>query len=165
MNTDQVPVRNLSRRAAAHGCYDHRLIAWKFYRESAERAMKESDQFRRGIALFNARKFFEAHEVWEELWLAEPEPEKTFLQGLIQLAAAFHHHSRGNPRGRQSLLAAGLAKLERFPEVHRGLELDKLRVGAARWSETLGGGEQPAALKPPRIRLFAPASRKKKRGR
>ena len=78
--------------------------------------MKESEQFRRGIALFNARKFFEAHEAWEELWLVEPEPEKTFLQGLIQLAAAFHHHGRGNSRGTQSLLAAGLAKLRRFPD-------------------------------------------------
>ena len=58
--------------------------------------MKESEQFRKGVVLFNARKFFEAHEVWEELWLVEPEPEKTFLQGLIQVAAACHHDSRGN---------------------------------------------------------------------
>src|SRR5579863_8395737 len=109
------------------------MIARKFYRGSNERAMKENEQFRRGIALFNAQKFFEAHEVWEELWLVEPEPDKTFLQGLIQLAAAFHHHSRGNPRGTQSLLAAGLAKLERFPDDHRGLELAKLRVEANQW--------------------------------
>jgi uncharacterized protein len=141
------------------------MIAGKFYRESDECAMKESDQFRRGITLFNARKFFEAHEVWEELWLAELEPEKTFLQGLIQLAAAFHHHGRGNSRGTQSLLAAGLAKLEHFPVDHRGLELAKLLTEAKSCAEMLGAGKDLGALKLPRIRLVGPASRKKKRGR
>ena len=141
------------------------MIAGKFYRESDGRAMKESDQFRRGIALFNSRKFFEAHEVWEDLWLAEPEPEKTFLQGLIQLAAAFHHHSRGNSRGTQSLLAAGLGKLESFPDVHRGMELAKLRAQAELWEETFRGGRKLKLLNPPRIRVAATTSPKKQRGR
>jgi len=126
--------------------------------------MKESEQFRKGIALFNARKFFEAHEVWEESWLVEPEPEKTFLQGLIQLAAACHHQSRGNPRGMQSLLAAGLAKLRRFPDVHRGIALAKLREEAEKWAEVPSLADDPGARRPPRIRLAARASRKKKRG-
>lgn len=141
------------------------MIARKFYRESNERAMKENEQFRRGIALFNARKFFAAHEVWEELWLPAPEPEKTFLQGLIQLAAAFHHHSRGNQRGTQSLLAAGLAKLERFADDYRGLELARLRVGAKQWVEACSAGKELEALKLPQICLVAPESGKKKRGR
>jgi len=114
--------------------------------------MKESEQFRRGIALFNARKFFEAHEVWEELWLAESEPEKTFLQGLIQVAAAFHHHGRGNSRGTQSLLAAGLAKLAGFPDDHRGIALGELRTGAGQWAETPGDSKKAGARKLPRIR-------------
>ncbi|HXQ25136.1 MAG TPA: DUF309 domain-containing protein [Candidatus Acidoferrales bacterium] len=122
--------------------------------------MKERNQFRRGVALFNARKFFEAHEVWEELWLAEPGPEKSFLQGLIQLAAAFHHSGRGNTRGAQSLLAAGIVKLNRFPGDHRGLALADLRNEAKRWARLLGAGTKPEAQKPPRIRLM----RKKKRG-
>jgi len=125
--------------------------------------MKESDQFRRGIASFNARRFFEAHEVWEELWLVEPEPEKTFLQGLIQLAAACHHHGRGNLSGAQSLLAAGLAKLKRFPDDHRGIALAELRLGAGKWAETLRGSNDLRARRPPRIHLSARANRKKKR--
>ena len=126
--------------------------------------MKETRQFLRGIALFNARKFFEAHEVWEELWLVEPEPEKTFLQGLIQLAAACHHQGRGNSRGAQSLLAAGLAKLERFPDDHRGLAVAKLRADAEQWGKTLSGGNDLKAQRPLRIRLVTQAGRKKKRG-
>ncbi len=68
----------------------------------------EAELFARGIELFNTRYFFEAHEAWEEIWLHTEPPEKTFLQGLIQVTAAFHHHSRENLRGTKSLLRAGL---------------------------------------------------------
>ena len=59
---------------------------------------REDRRLMRGVAHFNAQEYFEAHEVWEELWLVAREPEKTFLQGLIQVAAAFHHHARENAR-------------------------------------------------------------------
>ena len=114
--------------------------------------MTASEQFERGVALFNAGKFFEAHEAWEELWLVEPEPEKTFLQGMIQLAAAFHHCRRGNSRGAKSLLAAGITKLDRFPGRHRGLALAQLRAQATRWVRWLGREEGPEPP-PPRIRV------------
>jgi len=122
--------------------------------------MKETGKFQQGVALFNAGKFFEAHEVWEDLWLAEPAPEKTFLQGLIQLAAAFLHAGRGNMRGAQSLLAAGIVKIERYPGDHRGLALAELRDEAKRWAASAGQGGEPGAGKPPRIR----PARKTKRG-
>jgi predicted metal-dependent hydrolase len=127
--------------------------AREFYREFYGRAMKESELFERGIVLFNARQFFEAHEVWEELWLAEPEPGKTFLQGLIQLAAAFHHHARGNSRGGESLLAAGLAKLEKFPADHRGLALEELRLEAKHWARVTREAGDDASRTLPHIRI------------
>jgi len=96
------------------------------------REMGEKSQFQRGVELFNAGQFFEAHEAWEEIWLAASEPDKTFLQGLIQVAAAFHHRSRGNRKGMESLLEAGLAKLEQFPEEHRGIAAGQLREEANR---------------------------------
>jgi uncharacterized protein len=119
--------------------------------------MKESGKFQRGLAYFNAQQFFEAHEAWEEVWLIEPEPEKTFLQGLIQLAAAFHHYGRGNLRGARSLLAAGIAKLARFPDDHRGLALEKLRAEAGQWAEILEEGKNPGRKRPPRIQLVTRA--------
>ena len=113
--------------------------------------MKESDKFARGIEHFNAHEFFEAHEVWEEIWLPALEPEKTFLQGLIQIAAAFHHYGRQNLRGAQSLLAAGLLKLACFPDGHRELALADLKADARQWAQMLGSGEDPGARKLPRI--------------
>src|SRR6202163_2712152 len=91
---------------------------------------KQQEKFRRGVEQFNTRLFFEAHETWEEIWLASPEPEKTFLQGIIQIAAAFHHYGRGNTRGTRTLLEAGLRRLERFPDLHNELALEALREAA-----------------------------------
>jgi len=105
--------------------------------KSAQRKKK----FEEGLAHFNAKKFFEAHEFWEEIWLVETEPEKTFLQGLIQITAAFHHYQSGNPEGAESLLAAGIVKLLRFPEDHRGLAIGALRENAKQWARALGMGD------------------------
>jgi len=124
--------------------------------------MTERDPFRRALEHFNSGEFFEAHEAWEELWLRETEPEKTFLQGLIQVAAAFHHWSKGNRKGARSLLAGGLAKLERFPRVHRGLALADFRAEAREWAKALEN-DSPVRRELPRIRL-ADAGAKKKRG-
>src|SRR5271167_1325689 len=118
-------------------------------------AMKSSEKrekFERGLEHFNAREFFEAHEVWEEVWLVEGEPEKTFLQGIIQIAAAFHHYRRGNTDGAETLLAAGIVKITRFPADHRGLAILDLREDAKWWARALGKMKRPGDEKLPAIR-------------
>jgi uncharacterized protein len=47
-------------------------------------------KFLRGVKLFNAGYYWEAHEVWEELWHVEGRrgPTAELLKGLIKLAAA-----------------------------------------------------------------------------
>jgi len=39
--------------------------------------------FDQGVSHFNSQKFWEAHESWEELWLASQSDLVEFLQGLI----------------------------------------------------------------------------------
>jgi predicted metal-dependent hydrolase len=107
--------------------------------------------FHEGLEAFNSGHFYEAHEHWEEVWLETLDPEKMFLQGLIQVAAAFHHYSRANRRGTQNLLRAGLTKVERFPQVHGGLALEPLRVAVRRWLAALQDGDDPAKEEIPRI--------------
>lgn len=118
--------------------------------------MDKDEKFQRGIAHFNAQEFFEAHEVWEEIWLVEAEPEKTFLQGIIQIAAAFHHYCRANTDGTESLLAAGIVKLSRFPRNHRGLNIEELRSSAKHWARSVGKGEKWTGR---RFRSYAGATR------
>ncbi len=105
--------------------------------------MSPENKFRRGVVLFNSREFFHAHEVWEELWLSEIEPEKTFLQGLIQAAAAFHHYLGRNFSGAQSLLASSAVKLQQFQPRYHGIATRKLREEIVQWARALGEGTDP----------------------
>lgn len=67
---------------------------------------------RRGADLFDAGEFWEAHEAWEEVWQGEPRPIRSFYQGLIQIAAAYHHWAvKHRPRGVQLGIEKGIEKL------------------------------------------------------
>jgi hypothetical protein len=65
----------------------------------------------RAAALANHGLFFEVHELLEPAWFRAGDPERTALQGLIQVAVAFHHLENGNHDGARSLLAEGVAKV------------------------------------------------------
>ena len=93
-----------------------------------------------GLRCYRAQEFFAAHEHWESVWLRSKEPEKTFLQGLIQVAAAFHHLQRGNPRGTRSLLQRARARLERYPEYFGGIDVSSLCKEIEEWLQALKAG-------------------------
>lgn len=107
--------------------------------------------FSRGMRQFNSCAFWHAHESWELIWLPAAEPDKTFLQGIIQVAAAFFHHQKGNHAGMRSLLRRGLAKLEGFPGSYRQLHLEELRCALRRWLEADSRAE-PLPRAYPRLR-------------
>jgi len=74
-----------------------------------------------GIDCFNRHEFFEAHEVWEELWLDCPSADRRFYQSLIQAAVALYHWSNGNARGTSRLFRSGRAYMSAYADPHRGL--------------------------------------------
>lgn len=90
-------------------------------------AKGRSDDFREGIELFNAGRFFEAHEAWERIWLRSAGEEKLFYQGLIQAAAALLHAERGNLGGARSMYAKARDKLDPLPAQYMGIALGELR--------------------------------------
>ena len=55
-----------------------------------------SRELAEGLGCYQREAFFATHEHWELVWLETEEPEKSFVQALIQVAAAFHHWQRGN---------------------------------------------------------------------
>jgi len=67
---------------------------------------------------FNAQRFFEAHEVLEELWLVDRGSDRAFYQGLIQLAGAFVHFQKNRFKPAASLLKLAAEKLEKYPSPH-----------------------------------------------
>jgi predicted metal-dependent hydrolase len=110
----------------------------------------EGKNFSRGLDLFNAREYFDAHEVWEDVWRAAPVEEKKFLQGLIQAAVALHHHSRGNLEGARSLLDRAQRNLLDYPDSYAGMNLPAVRAAITQCQQALSAG---APLPPFRISI------------
>ena len=106
----------------------------------------------KGVELFNAQHFWHAHEAWEELWLHASGEDKIFLQGLIQLAAAYHHVQRGTYRGGVRLFDAALRKLERFADGHDGIDRRDAIVAATAHREKIARGENIEAGEFPKLR-------------
>lgn len=90
-----------------------------------------------GVAQYNDGYFFEAHETWEDVWLQTPLPERTFLQGMIQVAAAFVHLMRHEYEGTVRLLGHGAGKLEQFPDGCLGIDAARLAREARRARDEL----------------------------
>jgi predicted metal-dependent hydrolase len=105
-----------------------------------------------GLRLYHAGEFFAAHEAWESVWLGAQEPEKMFLQGLIQVTAAFHHRQRNNLRGTALLLQAALGRLERYPACFGGVSVTLLCNDIREWLQALEAGAPVPQLGSPRIR-------------
>lgn len=91
-------------------------------------------ELKEGRRCYESGAFFEAHEHWELVWLAAPEPEKAFLQGLIQVAASFHHYyQRDNCAGTIALLRSALRRLDGYPEEFAGVAVAPLRASIRSW--------------------------------
>ncbi len=85
-----------------------------------------------GIVLFNRGDFFEAHEVWESLWMDTASEEKRFYQGLIQAAVGLCHFCNGNVRGAAKLYRSSREYMERYGSPFLGLDQDAFWAGMAR---------------------------------
>ena len=75
-----------------------------------------------GILFFNRRDFFEAHDVWEDLWGESTAPERRFYQALIQAAVALYHFGNGNLRGATKLYRSSRNYMAPFGSPYLGLD-------------------------------------------
>jgi len=100
----------------------------------------DANGYLRGIELFNQQRFYDAHEVWEDVWRESVGHEKKFLQGLIQAAVALHHHSTGNMVGACSLLERSRRNLAIYPEDFGEIRLAALVLSLGSWREALLSG-------------------------
>ena len=111
--------------------------------------MTFGDRYQLGIRHFNAREFYDAHEVWEDVWRESHGMEKRFLQGLIQAAVALHHHSTGNVVGACSLMARARRNLAECPGEFGGIRLAELLGALGEWRAAVARGESDLTV--PRI--------------
>ncbi len=95
------------------------------------------ERFWRGIREFNDERFYEAHEVLEDLWHEYREIDRTFVQGLIQLAAGFYHLQCENQRGALSQLTKGKTKLAQYEPRHCEIDVKTLLADVDCWLEKI----------------------------
>lgn len=101
-----------------------------------------------GLRLYDEGEFFAAHEAWESVWLRAQEPEKRFLQALIQVTAAFHHLQRNNAHGTALLLQAALGRLEHYPACFLDISVTALCDDIRAWLQALEADAPACPLGP-----------------
>lgn len=96
---------------------------WQTLPSSGYNIMMDYDpRYLAGIVLFNRGDFFEAHEVWEALWMDTSGPDKRFYQALIQAAVGLLHFGNGNLRGAVKLYRSSRDYMAKYEAHHWGLD-------------------------------------------
>ncbi len=92
----------------------------------ADETLQYDPRFLQGIQYFNNCDFFEAHEVWEDLWSDYQGPLRRFYQGLIQVAVCLHHFGNENTRGAIKLYHSCQNYLNDYRPRCLGVDVDQL---------------------------------------
>ena len=86
------------------------------------------------FALFNQQKFYEAHDILEDLWLPDRKGANgDYYKGLIQLAGAFVHLQKNRLRPSAALFKLAQANLEKYPALHEKLNLTAVQHLIVGW--------------------------------
>ncbi|MBZ5552844.1 MAG: DUF309 domain-containing protein [Acidobacteriia bacterium] len=117
------------------------------------------EKFDQGVTHFNFGRFFEAHEVWEDLWRLLAGESKRVMQGLIQTAVGAHHLQKGNRHGAQSLFRNALGKFSGAPGQFCRVNLRQLQKDLGAASALLAADRPLAEIKPPSISRETPRKR------
>ena len=83
-----------------------------------------------GLRLFNAGKYFEAHEALEEAWKEEKGNVRELYRGILQIAVVYLHVRRRNYNGAVKVYGRSQRWLKDWPDICRGIEVGKLRRDA-----------------------------------
>jgi uncharacterized protein len=71
-------------------------------------------EFWQGVEEFNLQQFYACHDTLEALWMESSEPQKTFYQGVLQIAVGCYHLGNHNWRGAVILLGEGIKRLKEY---------------------------------------------------
>lgn len=84
---------------------------------------------------FNRQMFYEAHDVLEELWLAEGKHGANygFYKGLIQFAGAFVHLQKNRLRPAAALFKLSQSYLRRYSPEYQRLNVEDILAAADAW--------------------------------
>ena len=81
------------------------------------------DSLDAALDLFNNKKWYEAHDAFEEIWNGLCGDERQIIQGILQVSVSQFHLSKGNLNGAMILLGEGLGRIKSRVSVDLGLDL------------------------------------------
>ena len=88
--------------------------------------MVASPEFQQAIAEFNQQQFYACHDTLEAIWVAAPETDKRFYQGILQVAVGCYHLSNDNLKGAIILLGEGVRRLRDYQPDYEGIDVAQL---------------------------------------
>lgn len=80
-----------------------------------------------GIEQFNAGQYYRQHDLFEELWMATPGPERDLYRAILQVGVAYYQIERGNWRGAYKMLLRSVQWLHWLPPLCQGVDVAALR--------------------------------------
>jgi predicted metal-dependent hydrolase len=83
-----------------------------------------------GLRLFNAGRYFEAHEALEDAWNAEKGKVRDLYRGILQIAVVYLHVRRRNFNGAVKVYARSQRWIREWPDICRGIYVGELRRNA-----------------------------------
>lgn len=83
--------------------------------------------FEEGKSKYLRGEYFDAHEIWEDLWSDYYLIDRKLIQGLIQLCVSLVHLDNGNLKGAKSLLKKSIEKFSQFEKTDRSINLQLLK--------------------------------------
>jgi hypothetical protein len=86
------------------------------------------EMLREGVDLFNQERFWEAHEVLEEIWHPATGADRDIIQGLILTAAALVHYQKNEKVVCISILGRAREKLDAHDHF-QNVDIERLRTG------------------------------------
>lgn len=113
-------------------------------------------RLREAVHQFNQGDWYASHDGFEALWHETLEPDRTVLQGVLQIAVAHLHRERGNLRGATVLLGEGLGRLSPCGDGAMGFDLALLRTNSAQYLEALQQQRSLDGLPAPYLRPDGP---------
>lgn len=104
-----------------------------------------------GIIRFNTGDYYGQHDLFEALWIAEPEPVRDLYRAILQVGVAYYHIVQGNPRGALKMLRRSAQWLALLPDTCRGVDVRQLRADAAAVEAALRTSSGVSPLDPARL--------------
>ena len=82
------------------------------------------ENFYNALNLFNNKKWYEAHDAFEDIWNNLDGDKRQIIQGILQVSVSQFHLSKGNINGATILLGEGLGRIKNRTNIDLGVDLE-----------------------------------------